>query len=214
MGTSVLSSFTLTGPSFDPEDITRRIGLEPTKTWKTGNRVQGTQIRRKHSGWVWSMPRGESLDLGKQVAALLERLGPFISRINEVREELGLDAEICAIYIEGQTPAVHFDRSVMSVVNQLEAEIDLDIYLRAGPEDGYPPRISSTLRRAARSSSWSRPSLRTTRPRSIVATTGLSTDGRSNPASFHLVTAASPSAACDRDWLVTARMMRSARSRW
>lgn len=135
MGTSILSSFTLTAPSFDPEDITRRIGLEPTKTWKTGDRVQGTQIRRKHSGWVWSMPREESLDLGKQVAALLERLGPFLSRINEVREELGLDAEIsCAIYIEGQTPAVHFDRSVMSRVNQLEAEIDLDIYVYPDPE--------------------------------------------------------------------------------
>lgn len=135
MATTVLSSFTLTGPSFDPAEVTRRIGLEPTKTWKTGDRVQGTQILRKHSGWVWAMPREESLDLGKQIAALLEQLGPFVSRINEVRHELGLGAEIsCAIYIEGQTPAVHFDRSVMSLASQLEAEIDLDIYVYPDPE--------------------------------------------------------------------------------
>src|SRR5215813_1932997 len=102
MGTSILSSFLLTGPSFNPEDITRRIGLEPTKTWKTGDRIQDSLIQRKQTGWACSMPREESLDLGKQVAALLERLGPFLSRINEVRGELGLEAEIsCAIYIEG-----------------------------------------------------------------------------------------------------------------
>ena len=109
--------------------------MEPTGTWKTGDRVQGTQILRKHSGWVWSTPREESIDLGEQVAALLERLGPFLSRINEVREELGLEAEIsCAIYIEGQTPAVHSDRSVLKLINQLEAEIDLDIYVYLEPD--------------------------------------------------------------------------------
>jgi len=48
----------------------------------------------------------------------------------------------------------------------------------------------------------------------MVAMTGLSTDGRSSPASLHFATAASPSAACARAWLVTARMMRSGRSRW
>ena len=48
----------------------------------------------------------------------------------------------------------------------------------------------------------------------MVATTGLSTEGRSSPASFHFVTAASPNAAWGRAWLVTARMIRSGRSRW
>src|SRR5215813_10988960 len=130
MPTSILSSLTLTGPSFDPDNVTRRIGLEPTNTCKIGDRVQGTQILRKHCGWVWSTPREESIDLGKQVAALLERLGPFLHRINQVREELGLEVEIsCAIYIEGPTPSVHFDRSALSLMNQLEAEIDLDIYV-------------------------------------------------------------------------------------
>jgi len=86
---------------------------------------------------------------------------------------------------------------------------------RAGPENGYPLRISpSTLRSAARSSSSSRPSLRNTRPRSMVAATGLSTEGRNSPASFHWAMAASPSAAWGRAWLVTARMIRSGRSWW
>lgn len=76
------------------------------------------------------MPRTESLDLGQQVADLLERLDPFLSRIDEARSEFCLDAEIsCAIYIEGQAPGVHFDRAVMAAVNRLNAEIDLDIYV-------------------------------------------------------------------------------------
>lgn len=48
----------------------------------------------------------------------------------------------------------------------------------------------------------------------MVATTGLSTEGRSRPASFHLAMAASPTPAAGRAWLLTARMMRSGRSRW
>lgn len=135
MSTSILSSFTLTGIDFDPEDATRRIGLEPTKTWRRGDQVQKTLIRRKHSGWQWSLPSEESLDLGRQVASLLERLAPYAAAITEVREELDLDAEIsCAIYIEGQAPGVHFDRSTLALADQLGAEIDIDIYVLPDPE--------------------------------------------------------------------------------
>lgn len=130
METSILSSFILTGHGFDPESISRRIGLEPMKTWKEGDRIQNSQLRRKHSGWVWSSCREETLDLGKQVGALLEQLRPYLSHINSVREEFRLEAEIsCAVYIGKQAPAVYFDRSTVNLANELQAEIDIDLYV-------------------------------------------------------------------------------------
>ncbi len=41
----------------------------------------------------------------------------------------------------------------------------------------------------------------------MVATTGLSTEGRSRPASFHFSMATSPTPAAGRAWLVIARMI-------
>jgi hypothetical protein len=42
--------FTITD-SFDPAEITRRIGVEPTKAWRKGDLHPKNQMERKFSRW-------------------------------------------------------------------------------------------------------------------------------------------------------------------
>jgi hypothetical protein len=130
-GTEVFAEFTLTGENFDPDEVTRRLGLEPTKSWKAGDlQVPGATIRHKVAGWRLRTPREKSFDVGPHVAALVESLKPLIPRINAVQQALQLEAEFsCVVYIKDQSPAVYFERAVLDVVEALKAEIDIDIYV-------------------------------------------------------------------------------------
>lgn len=93
-------------------------------------------MRRKHSGWEWSTGRENALHLGEQIARLLDSLGPYLSRIGEARQIFDLEAEIsCAVYIEGQAPSIHLDLGALKLINQLEAEIDLDIIVFPDPAE-------------------------------------------------------------------------------
>ncbi len=130
MATSILSSITLTGEDLDPEQVTDALGITPTKTWRIGDPIQNTLLKRKHSGWSVATPRQVSLDLAKQVRDLLRELEPKFPAIAALRERLGFAVEVsCAIYIYGDTPSMHLDREILSMVERLGAEIDFDLYV-------------------------------------------------------------------------------------
>jgi len=128
--TSILSSITLTGGDFDPDEVTDALGIEPTKTWRIGDPIQNTLLKRKHNGWSVATSREESLDLGKQIRDLLRRLEPTFSSIATLRDRVDLNVEVsCAIYIYGETPSMHLDRETLSMIERLDAEIDFDLYV-------------------------------------------------------------------------------------
>ncbi len=128
MATECVARLTLTGDDFDPDDVTRLVGFEPSKTWRKGDQRGVSRLRYEHNGWSVHSPEVESLELQDQVRTLLGVLKQHWSKIASVREELGLDAEIaCSIVIEGTAPWIHFDREVLALFVEMGAEIDVDI---------------------------------------------------------------------------------------
>ena len=45
MTTQVSTSFSLTG-NFDPDEVTRTLGMQPTRTWRAGDKVGRRPIAR------------------------------------------------------------------------------------------------------------------------------------------------------------------------
>lgn len=43
--------FNLTDFDCEPEEITKRIGIEPSKTWSAGEPIMGCTRAHKESGW-------------------------------------------------------------------------------------------------------------------------------------------------------------------
>lgn len=129
MATRILAALTLTG-AFDPAEITRQIGIEPTQTARRGDSIQKTKIRHKTDVWSLSTGKQESLDLDALVRMILDQIGERAPAVAAIRAALSLDAEIaCAVYVEGQTPAISLDRETVARIAALGASIDVDLYI-------------------------------------------------------------------------------------
>jgi hypothetical protein len=130
MATSIKVRFTLTGMNIDPDEISQAIGLAPTKTWRRGEQRASSALCWEHDGWTLSTSEEVTLDLETEVQKLLQYLKGHTKQINRASKQLKLEAEIgCSIYIEDdQAPRIHLNRETLKAVNELGADIDIDIY--------------------------------------------------------------------------------------
>ena len=120
----------LTGQDFSPETITRLLGVSPNKTWRLGDAVQNTLLKRKHDGWEFSIPQQAGLDLEEKLCALLDIFKSHKQRLFEVCDRFGLDAEIaCAMYVTDEAPIMHLSSRTMKRIAALNADLDMDLIL-------------------------------------------------------------------------------------
>lgn len=125
--------FALYGTDFDPEEVTRRVGLEPTSIKR-----KGEPKTRRHSFWQISSGRveGDIIDVYEMSSALVTLLAPRSAEIANTRQELALEAVLeVVLWITTDesisTPAIGFDREVISFLHTVGATIDVDTYRNA-----------------------------------------------------------------------------------
>jgi hypothetical protein len=125
--------FALFGSDFDPDEVTRRLDLQPTSVKRPGG-----PKTRKHSSWQLSSGRVQSdiIDVYEMSADLVRRLAPYASRIADAKRELGLEAVLEVVLRistdeSKSTPAIGFDRDVISFLESVGATIDVDTYRNA-----------------------------------------------------------------------------------
>jgi hypothetical protein len=123
-------SLKLTGDNVSPDDITQIVKLSPTRTWRAGDAVQGTQLRREQDGWALVLPYRDTYDMEVLIEELLELLGPCEHNIVDAARQLGLKAEISfGVYIKHETPTCFFKAATMKRVIDLGADLDIDLIL-------------------------------------------------------------------------------------
>ena len=60
----------------------------------------------------------------------MDRLYPARMQIAELQKELRLTAEVsCVVHVEDHTPSMHFDRDTLSMIVELGASLDFDLYV-------------------------------------------------------------------------------------
>lgn len=129
MPTRIRTEFQLTGEGFDPDKVTTLVGIDPTKTWRKGDRIPSTILIEKYTGWTISSPEETSIHLDKQIVRLLKPIVLVKEKIIEAYNTYGLEAELsCFVFVEGQTPVIHFDSQIVKLAAELGAEIDVDLY--------------------------------------------------------------------------------------
>ena|SRR5690242_5259107 len=122
----------LTGRGFSPADVTGVVELQPTKIWRLGDSIQGTELRRQHDAWIFGLPQRETHDTEEFLQDLLDRLEPHKDRIAAAAKMFGLDREISfGIYVRGQTPACFFARNTIRRLADFEGSLDIDVILIA-----------------------------------------------------------------------------------
>ena len=121
--------FALHGTGFDPDEVTRLVGLEPTSIRREALPIP------KHSSWNVSSGKIENdiIDVYDMSSALVSRLSPHTEKIASVKQQLGLEAVLqVVLWIttdeSKSTPAIGFESEVISFLNAVGASIDIDTY--------------------------------------------------------------------------------------
>lgn len=141
MKSEVSVSLTLTGIDLEPEKITEEIGIKPSEIWRKGELVDPRAIiRYKENGWRLLSPLENSNriadpnDLEILTRSLLEKLQPVWDNVVKTCSQYYTELN-CVIYVSDQVPAIHFDADILEKLQQLNAAIDVDLYVLPEPEE-------------------------------------------------------------------------------
>jgi len=122
--------FTLYGDNFNPDDLTKFIGVQPTST-----KVKGSPTPKK-SMWEYSTDKIENdiIDIYEMSSFVVSQLSPYTNNIRKAIEAFNLEATLSvALWLTSDeaksTPAIGFDSNVISFLHEVGATIDVDTYI-------------------------------------------------------------------------------------
>jgi hypothetical protein len=118
--------FTLVG-DFNPASITARIGLNPTKSWKKGDRSEQTNLERKFSRWSLYSRLDKGRPLERHVDDVLIQLEPVEDKIVAIRSEFEGYLSLVAYFYAGY-PGLHFEAPALAKIGKMNLAMDMDFY--------------------------------------------------------------------------------------
>ena len=125
--------FALHGDDFDPSGVTKELGIEPTDSWKKGDKGQYLP-NQKYACWKWSTEKGkEAIFIDKLVDEVVEKLKAKVEIINRLKEKYQLTSVlVIVLYIdtnpEESTPALGHDFKTIEFLYQTQTVTDVDVY--------------------------------------------------------------------------------------
>jgi hypothetical protein len=125
-GDEVNAYFVLIG-DFDPNQITRRVGIVPTKTQHVGQVNPRSGRRAECARWELQPSVASPADLEDHVTAVLAALSPAFEEFRELGRKYEAMIQ-CVVYAYGSQAGQHFSRDHIREAALLGAAIDLDLY--------------------------------------------------------------------------------------
>lgn len=120
--------------SFDPEEITRRVGLQPTKTWRQGDPVivhpEHGESRNRHSsdGWkVTAQERADDHDLDDACRRLLDLVEPARERILALGPTIERELSF-VVYSPGRDAILGISSESLRRCAALQCTLNIDYY--------------------------------------------------------------------------------------
>lgn len=121
--------FSLFADEFDPDEVTKIIGIEPSKT-----RIKGDPIPR-HTFWIYSTGKikDEVVDVYEMSSSLIAKLAPLAEKIIKAKKKFGLESVLEVVLTvtpdySKSTPAIGFESEVIAFAYKVGATIDIDTY--------------------------------------------------------------------------------------
>lgn len=116
---------------FNPDDITERLGLNPSKVWKTGDK-RGNGTEYDFSYWEFGLCDEYQVVIENQMKKTLEPLFSKTAILKEIRKKFDVIyvLEIVpTVYSENTTPCLAPSMEVIDFCHETRTEIDIDLYV-------------------------------------------------------------------------------------
>ncbi|WP_324680293.1 DUF4279 domain-containing protein [Hymenobacter sp. GOD-10R] len=117
---------------FNPIELTVRLGIEPTTTWKRGEGRYPSQ--RKSACWQLETARGkEPVLIDKLVAEVIAKLEDKAELILQLKQEFRLDSVLEIVLFvdmneEASPPALGHDVRTINFLARTQTRTDVDLY--------------------------------------------------------------------------------------
>lgn len=118
--------FTVTG-EFNPEEVTRRLGVVPTDSWKKGDLHPRTGLERKFSRWCLYSRLARSEELETHVADVLAQMDNNPEAFVAVSKEYGGHMQLVG-YFHETYPGLFFEASLIGGLARYGLSVDFDFY--------------------------------------------------------------------------------------
>ena len=115
--------------TFDPHEITRRLGITPSRIATEGDSLPRTPVNRKCSLWELRSRIKETAPLEMHVKDVLDQLDTNKSGFVQLSRELGGTMQLVG-YFREREPGVHFDQKTVLRIAEYSLCIDCDFYNR------------------------------------------------------------------------------------
>ena len=121
-------SLYLTPLRCDPEEVTKVLGLEPTKTWRAGDRVYPDALLiKKADGWQFKMRHVSSLELNDAVMLLLDRVeAPLVG--DALLEDIPQRTIHSTMFALNREIALTLSKATIARLAAIGADLDMDYY--------------------------------------------------------------------------------------
>lgn len=129
---SVKISLRFQGGRFDPDEITERLGIEPTTTFRPGDPItEDGEGRRRRDGWRLAVKERETLEIGPILEELRGHVAVPGSVVRKLCADLGVGAVVvCSVLQRGHetAPALVFPADFIGWISDLGASLELDVW--------------------------------------------------------------------------------------
>lgn len=125
--------FRFYGESFDPDEITRRLGIEPTAQRRPGDPLtkDGRGICRDYS-WMVKIGPSETLYIDDMLIEFRERISVSAAEVRQLCQDLNLELVIvCGVGMgtADDLPVTYFPQDFVKWAAEMNAAINVDIIL-------------------------------------------------------------------------------------
>ncbi|HEX7898917.1 MAG TPA: DUF4279 domain-containing protein [Planctomycetota bacterium] len=115
------------GDDLRPADLSKRLGCRPTLTCGKGERLPGRRVTARSGMWILESRTRRTLDLGKQIDALLDRVtsDPRVWRKLTARFSVDL---YCGLFPSREAQEVWFSPALLTRLAARQLSIGFDLY--------------------------------------------------------------------------------------
>ena len=129
--TKVRAEFSICGDQFDLNEVTEKLGINPSETRVTGVIPEGKKRPSIETSWSISTDKEDSYDVDVQTKKVLLLITEKVEELCEIKEKMNVSF-ILSLIVEvenGEKPALHFTSDTISFLGKIGAETDIDLYI-------------------------------------------------------------------------------------
>lgn len=122
--------FSIKGENVNPVDITKIIGISPSRSYSRGDQIKNKPMFRDHSLWEIETGFQLSFDINNQLKPMIDMLNNKKDLIKKltIQYDVVISFIIVINFINQDKPAIYLSKEVISFLNEIGADIQFDYY--------------------------------------------------------------------------------------